>query len=328
MNFNNSTRLGATDLLMLLTCLFWALNFTVVKIALREFPPHAFNASRLALASVLLLAYLWKKEGGIAVGWADLLKLAALGIAGNTIYQLLFINGLRRTTASSTSLIMTMSPILIALLGSLFGVERIPWAGWAGIIVAFSGLYLVVFGQAGSPALGGESLTGDLFILGANLCWAVYTVFSRPLLARMSPLKLTTLTFALGALFYFPAGARELAATPWSSLSIRGWAILLYSAVFSFAVGYVIWYSSVKRVGSTKTGIFGYITPVFAVIIAHVFLGEEVHLAQAAGVLVIFAGFYLTRFGGHHSPPPARAAGTAVSASPGSCGAEGRSGYS
>ncbi len=58
MNLNNSTRLGATDLLMLLTCFFWALNFTVVKIAFREFAPHAFNASRLVIASVLLLAYL------------------------------------------------------------------------------------------------------------------------------------------------------------------------------------------------------------------------------------------------------------------------------
>jgi len=297
MNSNNSTRLGATDLLMLLTCFFWALNFTVVKIALREFAPHAFNASRLVLASVLLVAYLWRKGGGLAVSRADLLKLTALGIVGNTFYQLLFINGLRRTTASDTSFIMTMSPVLIALLGSLFGVERIRWAGWAGIFVAFSGLYLVVFGYSEAPSLASESLTGNLFILAANLCWAVYTVFSRPLLARMSPLKLTTLTFALGALFYLPAGAREMAATRWLSLSAGGWSALLYSAVFSFAVGYVIWYSSVKRVGSTKTGVFGYITPVFAVIIARIFLGEEIHLHQVAGVVIIFAGFYLTRFG-------------------------------
>jgi len=296
MNFNNSAKLGATDLLMLLTCFFWALNFTVVKIALREFAPHAFNGARLVLASVLLLAYLWRKEGRFGVGRADLLKLTALGIVGNTFYQLLFINGLRRTTASNTSFIMTMSPIVIALLGWLFGVERIRWAGWAGIFVAFSGLYLVVFGHSGAPSLGSESLTGDLFILGANFCWAAYTVFSRPLLARLSPLKLTTLTFALGALFYLPAGARELMATPWLSLSLRGWSTLLYSAVFSFAVGYVIWYSSVKRVGSTKTGIFGYITPVFAVIIAHFFLGEDIRLSQVAGVVVIFLGFYLTRF--------------------------------
>lgn len=296
MTTNNSSRWGATDLLMLLTCFFWALNFTVVKIALREFAPHAFNASRFVIASVLLLAYLRFKEGKFGVGWADLLKLTALGLAGHTFYQLFFINGLRRTTASNTSLIMTMSPILIALLGRLFGVERIRWLGWAGILVAFAGLYLVVLGHPPAPALGSEGLTGDLFILAAAVCWSVYTVFSRPLLERMSPLKLTTLTFSLGALFYLPAGVGEIAATSWRSLSAVGWASLLYSAVFSFALGYVFWYESVKRVGSTKTGVFGYITPVFAVIIAHLFLGEGLHLSQAAGVLIIFLGFYLTRF--------------------------------
>ena len=297
MNSNNTNRLGATDLLMLLTCLFWAVNFSVVKIALREFPPHAFNTSRLVIASVVLLVYLWRKEGGFAVGPGDLLRLAALGIVGNTVYQLLFINGIRRTTASSASLIMTMSPILIALLSASFGVERIRWAGWAGIFVAFAGLYLVVFGHSGSFPLSGEALKGDLFILAGNFCWAGYTVFSRPLLTRMSPLKLTTLTLAFGALFYIPAGAREITAVPWLRLSPLGWATLLYSAVFSFALGYVIWYSSVKRVGNTKTGIYGYITPVFAVIVAHVFLAEDFHLFQAAGALVIFLGFYLTRFG-------------------------------
>lgn len=293
---SNVTRLGTTDLLMLLTCFFWALNFTVVKIVIREISPHAFNATRLVAASVLLLAYLKFTEGSVGAGRADLLKLAALGLIGHTVYQFLFINGLRRTTASSSSLIMSMSPITIALLGSLFGVEKIRWSGWAGILVAFSGLYLVVFGHPGSPAPGGEGLTGDLFILGANLCWSVYTVFSRPLLERMSPLKLTTITFALGTLFYIPFGAGEAAATRWASLSAGGWGALLYSSVFSFALGYVFWYSSVKRVGSTKTGVFGYITPVFAIIIARLFLGEELHLSQAAGVVIIFLGFYLTRF--------------------------------
>ncbi len=58
-----------------------------------------------------------------------------------------------------------------------------------------------------------------------------------------------------------------------------------------------------KRVGSTKTGVFGYITPIFAVIIARLFLGEEFHPAQAAGVAAIFAGFYLTRFADRRPAP-------------------------
>lgn len=293
----NSVKVGATDLLMLLTCVFWAINFSVVKIALREFPPHAFNASRLVAASALLLIYLWRKEGGLAVGGADLLRLAALGLVGNTIYQIFFINGISLTSASTTSLIMTMSPVLIALLSALLGAEKIRWAGWAGILVAFLGLFLIFFGHPGRLPFGGENIRGDLFILAGNVCWAAYTVFSRPLLTRMSPLKLTTLTLALGAIFYLPVAVKELASTPWSSLSATSWSALAYSALFSFAAGYLIWYSSVKRVGNTKTGIYGYITPVFSMLFAHLLLGEGFHLFQVLGFLVIFFGFYLTRFG-------------------------------
>jgi drug/metabolite transporter (DMT)-like permease len=297
MNLNNSSRLGATDILMLFTCLFWAVNFSVVKIALREFAPHAFNGPRLAVASILLLVFLWRKEGSLAVGRADLLKIVVLGILGNTFYQLLFINGISRTTASSTSLVMTMTPIFIALLSAGFSGERIHGTGWAGIFLAFSGLYLVIFGHFDSISLSGQSLNGDLFILVGNLCWAAFTVFSKPLLERMSPLKLSALTLAAGSLFYLPVAARDIFTTPWTSLSPRSWAALAYSMIFAIAVGYVIWYSSVQRVGNTKTGIYGYITPVFTVFFAHIFLAEGVHPHQIAGVLIIFVGFYLTRFG-------------------------------
>ncbi len=281
---------------MLLAILFWAVNFSIIKIALRELSPHGFNGPRLVFASLLLLGFLWRKEGRLSVRRADLPRLIALGIIGNTIYQLLFINGISRTTASSTSLVMTMTPIFIALLSAVFINERIHWAGWLGIFMAFFGLYLVLFGGAGSLSLAGQSLRGDLMILAGNLCWAVYTVFSKPFLNTMSPLKLTSLTLAIGALFYLPAAAKDILATHWATLSWQSWAALFFSGMFALAVSYVIWYSSVKRIGNTRTGIFGNITPVFTVFFAYLFLDERITLPQVIGALVIFFGFYLTRF--------------------------------
>lgn len=296
MNKENASRFGATDFLMLLAILLWAVNFSIIKIALREFSIHGFNGPRLFLASILLLIFLWRKEGRLSVRRADLPRLIALGIIGNTFYQLLFINGISRTTASSTSLIMTMTPIFIALLSAVFIHERIHWAGWLGIFMAFFGLYLVLFGSGGSFSLGGQTLRGDLMILTGNLCWAVYTVFSKPFLDTMSPLKLTSLTLAFGALFYLPAAAKDILATPWAALSWQSWAALFFSGIFALAVSYVIWYSSVRRIGNTKTGIFGNITPVFTVFFAYLFLDERITPPQVIGALIIFFGFYLTRF--------------------------------
>jgi len=297
MSKDNAARFGVTDFLMLLTTLFWAVNFSVLKIALREFSPHAFNGPRFTLASLLLLIILWKKEGRLKVERKDLAVLAGLGVVGNTFYQTLFINGIDRTTASATSLVMTMTPIFIALMSAIFIRERIHWAGWIGILISFGGLYLVLFGGAPEIDFSSRALKGNLMILGANFCWAVYTVFSKPYLEKYSPLKLTALTLAIGTLFYLPITVKDVLRQPWGSLSSRSWAALLFSAVFSIALSYFIWYTSVRRIGNTKTGIFSNITPVFTVFFAHLFLGERVTIPEVAGAAVILLGFYLTRFG-------------------------------
>jgi len=282
---------------MLLAVLIWAFNFSVVKIALREFTPGSFNGPRLTIASLLLLLFLRLKEGSVAPPRGDLLKLIVLGVVGNTFYQFLFINGIHRTSASTTSLILTMTPILIALFSAVFIRERIHWVGWLGILTSFFGLYFVVFENSAGVSLGERVLGGNLMILVGNLFWAIYTVFSKPLLERMSALRLATLTLSFGTLFYLPLTVREIAALDWGSLSARSWAALAFSALFAIAISYVIWYSSVKRVGNTKTGIYSNITPVLTVFFAQLFLGERIGVAKVIGALVIILGFYLTRFG-------------------------------
>jgi drug/metabolite transporter (DMT)-like permease len=282
---------------MLLAVLIWAFNFSVVKIALKEFTPGSFNGPRLTIASLLLLLFLRLKEGSVAPPRGDFLRLLVLGVVGNTFYQFLFINGIHRTSASTTSLILTMTPILIALLSAVFIRERIHWVGWLGILTSFFGLYFVVFENSAGISLGEKVLSGNLMILVGNLFWAIYTVFSKPLLERMSALRLATLTLSFGTLFYLPLTVREIAALDWGSLSARSWAALAFSAVFAIALSYVIWYSSVKRVGNTKTGIYSNITPVLTVFFAQLFLGERIGLTKVIGALVIILGFYLTRFG-------------------------------
>jgi drug/metabolite transporter (DMT)-like permease len=297
MTRENSSRFGATDLFMLVAVLFWALNFSFIKMALREFSRHGFNGPRLTLASLLLLVFLWWKEGGISLDRRDIWKVIALGLVGNTFYQILFINGISLTTASSTSLIMTMTPIFIALMSAAFTHERIHWAGWAGIFISFFGLYLILFGRGSASALSGQSLKGNMMILLGNLCWAAYTVFSKPLLERISPLKLTSLTMASGTFFYLPFAAADMIGQDWDSVSMASWAAFLYSSILAIAVSYVIWYSSVKRVGNTKTGIYNNITPVLTVFFAYLFLRERVSLQQVIGAVIILVGFYLTRSG-------------------------------
>jgi drug/metabolite transporter (DMT)-like permease len=293
----NGSRIGKTDALMLLTVLLWAVNLSVIKVGLRELSAHGFNAIRLSIASVVYLVLLAASGKGFRLEKGDHWKAVGLGVLGITAYQLFFIQAIRMTQASAASVIMATSPVFIALLSTALGQERIPWAGWIGIFVSFAGFVLVVSGENGAFSLSWHGHRAAALILLANVCWAGYTVFAKPALERNSPFRLAARSTAAGTFLYLPFAARDLAAVPWARISWQGWAALLYAGLVSIVLCFVIWYDSVQKVGSSKTGIYSNLTPIFAVVFAGVFLHERLSGFQAAGAVIVLAGVYLTRSG-------------------------------
>ena len=282
---------------MLALTLVWAINFTFVKIALTEFSPLAFNGIRMAFASIILIFVLLLTKEGLGVPRRDIWKLVVLGIIGNTAYQLFFIHGINLTTASNTSIIMAMTPASVALLSTLFKHEKIHWAAWFGIGLSFVGFYLVIAKQPGSFEFSWENLKGDMLIFCGNFVWAIYTVFSKPLLGRISPLKWSSLTLAVGTVFYLPFCFPAFISQDFGQVSFGSWSMLAFSGLFALAFGYVVWYSSVKRIGNSKTVIYGNIVPIFTVIFAAIFIAERIGIWQALGAVIILVGVYLTRSG-------------------------------
>jgi drug/metabolite transporter (DMT)-like permease len=293
----DNKKMGSTDALMLLAVLFWGLNLAVVKFAIGHLSPHAFNSIRLSASAILLFLFLALRREPLALSRSDLLKVIVLGVLGNFCYQYLFIKAIDLTTASNTSLILATSPIFIALISWAFKIERLTWPGWVGIGISFIGLYLVIANQSGGFHFSGANWRGDVMLLVGNIFWACYTVFSKPLLDRMSPLKFSTLTLAAGALLYLVVAVPDLKAQAWASVPAGSWLALAYSGLFAIVLGYVFWYTSIKEVGNSKTAIYNNLTPVLAIVFACLFLGERIKTAQILGAAVILAGVYLTRTG-------------------------------
>jgi len=294
----NGPRIGRTDLLMLMTIMLWAVNLSVIKIGLRIFSPDAFNAVRLALASAAYVAVLaFLPGGGRFARKGDGWKAAGLGLLGITGYQLFFIQGINVMNASSASIVMGTSPIFIALLSTALRQERICWAGWMGIGFSIVGFVLVVSGDNGGLALSWDALRGAVLILLANACWAGYTVFSKPLLARNDAFRMAAVGTIAGTALYLPFTVPELLATDWSQVTWGGWGAIAYSGLVAIFLCFVIWYESVRKVGSTKTGIYGNLTPVFAILFAGIVLGERLAGFQIAGAALTLFGVYLTRSG-------------------------------
>jgi drug/metabolite transporter (DMT)-like permease len=293
------------DVELMAVVLFWAFNITVVKVSLREMGPLAFNVLRFSGAAILLVILTRWIEGSVRVERKDMGRMILLGLVGHTLYQLCFILGLEQTTASATALIFGSTPIVIGLMSRVAGHEKIALGSAAGALLAFTGVYLIGHGgaQAGpDDGVAGSVVVGNALVMAAVVWWSLYTVLSKRLLERYSPLRVTAVSLSIGTLFMIPAAIPDLAAQRWDAVSARTWIGLVYSLVFALVVSYVIWYRSVKEVGSLRTAVYSNMVPVFGALSGFFLLGERVTAGLGIGGACILGGIVLTRLQGNGEP--------------------------
>lgn len=286
-----------SDWLMLLVAAIWGINYSIIKIAMKEIPPLPFNGIRLILASAALLFWLWISGENLKIKKEHLGKIIFLAIAGHTIYQFIFIYGIYMTTVSNTAVLFSTVPVMVCLFSSFLKYEKIKLPGWLGIITAFVGVYIVITGKGSGFSFSLTNLKGDALILLAAILWAYYGAASTPLLKVYSPLKFVTLTMGIGSLLFFPFSIKALGELDFSSISAVAWIFLLCSGVFSLSLALIIWFFSVKKVGSSQTAVYSYLPPLFAVVFAYFILAESIHRFLIIGGVIIFLGLFFTRLG-------------------------------
>lgn len=283
------------DLLLIGMSFIWGLNFTVIKSALEHFSPTVFNAIRFTAASLLLLLILKLKEKSIKIDMKDVKRFLLLAIIGNSIYQVLFINGISRTTAGNSSLILATTPIFVALFSSSTSVEKIGRRFWQGIILSFIGVSMIILGSGKPIALTIQNLIGDMLVLAGTVCWSAYTVLSKPLLRKYSPLKLTAITIAMGTPPLILIAIPYMPTQNWNLIETWDWLGLAYSSCLAVAIGYTIWYSGVSHVGGAKTSLYEYLITIIAVAAAWLLLNEIMAPIQLIGAALTLIGLYRSR---------------------------------
>jgi len=286
-------RSSVIDLMLIGLSFIWGINFSVVKSALTDLAPLSFNSLRFGLASLFLIAFLWIRERNLSVRKEDIGRLILLGVIGNTVYQFLFINGISRTTAGNSSLILATMPIFVAVLSWILRVEKVQRRVWYGVLLSFIGIVLISLGAGKPLSMSSQSLIGDFLVLIGTICWSTYTVLSKPLLQRYSPLKLTTLTVAIGTSLLVLVSIPSLKEQNWSSVSLQAWLSLAYSFCFAIAIGYVVWYTGVSRIGGARTALYEGLITVIAVVTAWLSLSEGMTQLQILGMVLVFISLYL-----------------------------------
>lgn len=281
--------------MLILMSLVWGLNFTAVKGALADFQPLAFNALRFGISSLFLLGLLRLRERSVGIKKRHLARFAMLSLVGNTAYQLFFINGIALTTATNSALILATTPIFIIIFGVFLNIERITSRVAQGAILSFIGVIMIVLGTGNTLTFSDQSLLGDLLIVANPICWSIYTVLSKPMLEEYSPLKLTTVTMAIGAIPLVLVGIPSLIQQDWIAISVNSWLGLAFSAFLAIGLGYVLWYTGVSRIGSARTSLYDNLVTVFAVASAWVLLSESMTIVQIAGAVLVFVSLYIVR---------------------------------
>jgi len=267
--------------------LIWSTTFAALVAALQHFDPRHLLFLRWTLTAALFVAF-----GALTrmrlPDRSDLPKIALAGLLGFGAYQLLLVNGQSGVSATMAGFLVNMSPLFTTVVAIGLGRERSRWTTWAGLALCTAGLLVMTLGRGG---VGDFGPSAALVVLAA-FSFAMYTVVAKPLLAKYSPLEVTTYSLVAGTvpfLAFAPGAFGALAAA-----SPVGIATLAFLAVFPGGLAYVLWARAVKGFTPGLASRFLYVIPVLGVPIAWVWVGEVPHMLTVVGGLVTIVGVALS----------------------------------
>lgn len=278
-------------LYLLITVFFWGTSFIFVKIGLEEVPPVTLAMLRFAIAIPLLFLLMRRPLGQpLSNEKKEWVPLLFLGLTGVTLYHLFQNVGMGFTSASESSVIIASNPVFIALFSRILLGERLSKAKATGILIAFSGVILVVLRDGIS--FGSPSFLGDLICLGSVFSWVAYSLYTKKRLLRSSPIEITAYSSLFGMIFLAPiALATEGFAVP---VLPSSWLSLIMLGVFSSAVGYLLWNRALSEITASEAGSYLFLIPVIASVSAFIFLGERLDGPFFIGSAFVILGLILT----------------------------------
>jgi drug/metabolite transporter (DMT)-like permease len=285
-------RISSVDLILMATVVLWSFNFSVTKYALTHgFQPLAYSAIRYGSAAMIFTVYTARREGWKPIGRHDWLLLAIAACVGIWLNQIGYVYSIKLTTASTTALILGVTPIFAALGAWALGAERLPGRFWFAAAVSFLGVALVA-GGSGTSITG--SVVGDLLAVGTAATWAAYSLIVAPLMGRHSPYRISAIVLVVGWVPLAITASHQLATQSWD-LSWQVYACLVYATLGPLVITNVLWYTAVARVGASRATLFANIQPFFAALIAVVLLSEPLSWVQVAGGAAIGLALVLSR---------------------------------
>src|SRR4051812_31326280 len=248
-------------IVLVIVQIFFATLPIAGKIILREMSSPALVLARVggaALVFILIHAMTAKER---IRGRGDYLRIFLLSLLGVSLNQLLYLEGLERTTATSAQMLIVLGPAITLTVGMMRGTEQGTTLKWVGIALAASGALALV---AAVPA---TNRIGNLLIFANVFVYSLYLVLARGVARRYQPLTVITWVFIFGAAALIPIGAVPLA-RELPSLSFNGWLAILWLIALPTVAAYYMNVWALIHVESSIVSTFVYLQPVLTALMA------------------------------------------------------------
>jgi drug/metabolite transporter (DMT)-like permease len=274
--------------------LFWSLNFTIGKVALREFPPMLLVGIRTSIAAAFMVAiYFWQNQKAPEEwkGARELWWLLVLGLFGVVLNQVFYVLGLALTSVVHAAIIITLTPVLVLLFAAFLKQENLTILKVLGMTIAASGVVLI---QLSKGEASGATLLGDCFAFLSVFGFAIFTVKGKQFTQRHSGLTAMTIAYVGGAIALAPMTIWMGSRFEFGKVSSAAWLSLVYMAIFAAVIAYLIYYYALTYLPASRVSAVSYLQPVVATLFAVGFLGERISTVLIIGGILVLTGVYVT----------------------------------
>lgn len=272
--------------------LIYGANYTVAKEAMPEYiAPFGFILIRV-IGAVLLFWLIWSTMIRERVARSDFLRLAACGLFGVAINQLLFFKGLSITTPINAAIIMTSNPVMVMLFSIWILKEAITAQRTIGLLIGLSGAILLITAGSGF-SFSSDTFRGDLLVFINATSYALYLVIVKPLMAKYHPITIVAWIFTFGLIIVIPFGLEELMEVEWSAFTPSIWAVVSFVVVFTTFFAYLLNVSALKQLSPAIVSYYIYLQPFLAAMIALYFEKDHLTWVKTGAAALIFTGVYL-----------------------------------
>jgi len=284
---------GLPYILLVIAPLCWAGNIVLARGVAEIIPPVSLAFWRWTVAFIILLPLVWKY---VKQDWALMIlhwkMMIFLSLTGISLFNVFLYTAVHTTTAINGALIQTVMPAVIILISVLLFNDKINRIQATGVSLCAIGTALVVLHGKFSNFLNLSFKKGDLLMIIAVIFYALYSACLRKR-PKIHPLSFLVYTFGIGALFLLPFYIWEMVYIDLGEMNIKFVFSILYVAIFPSIVGYFCWNKGIEMIGANRGGLFINLIPVFASLMAIIWLNELLMIFHIVGMVLIFMGMIL-----------------------------------